>query len=358
MIHDWLTGMRGGEKVLEAILELYPTCELFTLFHFPGTVSGAIESHRIHVSFLQGLASSVDDYRRLLPLFPLAVRGWDLSAFDLVISSSHCVAHGVNAAGSPHVSYCHTPMRYIWDRFDDYFPPRRPLLRFAGNVIAPALRRWDVAAAQEVDVFVANSRFVAGRIERAYDRQAEVIHPFVDELFLKEPLERRDSGYHLIVSALVPYKRLELAIDASNKAGFNLKIVGTGPMEKALRSRAGPNVEFTGFVSTTALVRLLQDARSLILPGVEDFGITCLEAMASGTPVVAFGAGGALDSVIDGETGILFNESTVESLVAGIETSESTSWDSQRIRNHAGVFTRQRFMKELSAVTSQLAGTK
>src|SRR5438477_2000211 len=160
VIHDWLTGMRGGEQVLEAILGVVPQAELFTLFHFPGSVSPAIESRTIHTSFLQKTAAHVSDYRRLLPLFPQAVRRWNLSGFDLVISSSHCVAKGVDARGKPHLSYCHTPMRYIWDRFDDYFPPSKPFVRFGASLVVPYLRRWDVRTVGEVTKFIANSRFV------------------------------------------------------------------------------------------------------------------------------------------------------------------------------------------------------
>src|SRR5215210_1969167 len=187
VIHDWLTGMRGGESVLEAILDSVPGAELFTLFHFPGSVSEKIEARAIHTTSLQRMAARVSDYRKLLPLFPRAVREWDFSRFDLVISSSHCVAKGVDAKGKPHLSYCHTPMRYIWDRFDDYFPRSKPLRRAAMMSIAPFLRRWDVSTSKEVTKFVSNSNFVRERIRRYYDRDADVIHPFVDDAFLAPP---------------------------------------------------------------------------------------------------------------------------------------------------------------------------
>src|SRR5216684_5131907 len=177
VIHDWLTGMRGGEHVLEAILDLVPGAELFTLFHFPGSVSPAIESHTIHTSALQPLATRVSNYRTLLPLFPRAVKQWDLRGFDLVISSSHAVAKGVDSRGKPHLCYCHTPMRYIWDRFDDYFPRSRPMLRAAVSLFAPRLRKWDVATAADVTRFIANSNFVRDRIQKYYRRDADVIHP-------------------------------------------------------------------------------------------------------------------------------------------------------------------------------------
>src|SRR5438105_3994151 len=181
VIHDWLTGMRGGEAILEAILDSLPGAELFTLFHFPGSVSEKIESRTIHTSSIQRIAKRIGDYRKLLPLFPRAIRQFDLSSFDLIVSSSHCVAKSVDARGKPHLCYCHTPMRYVWDRFDDYFP--RGARRLVMKPLAASLRRWDVASSAGVTKFVANSRFVAERIRRFYGREAEVIHPFVDEAF-------------------------------------------------------------------------------------------------------------------------------------------------------------------------------
>src|SRR5438094_4243168 len=232
VVHDWLTGMRGGEQVLEAILELYPQAELFTLFHFPGSTSPAIEARTIHTSSLQRLASNASDYRTLLPLFPRAIREFDLSEFDLVISSSHCVAKGVDAKGKPHICYCHTPMRYIWDRFDDYFPRSKPLRRLVASIVARRLRKWDVATASGVTNFVANSNFVRGRIQQYYRRDAEVIHPFVDDAFLAPALNDRREDYHVIVSALVPYKRIELALEAAK--GRRLVIIGGGPLRDRL----------------------------------------------------------------------------------------------------------------------------
>src|SRR5688500_1299071 len=288
VIHDWLTGMRGGESVLEAILEALPQAEIFTLFHFKGSVSPAIESRRIHTSGLQSIARRVGDYRRLLPLFPGAVRRWDLRDFDLIVSSSHCVAKGVNALGKPHLCYCHTPMRYIWDRFDDYFPRSRPLRRAAAMSIAPWLRRWDVNTASGVTRFVANSTFVRDRIQRHYQRDAAIVHPYVDDAFFAPPIEEQRGDYHIVVSALVPYKHVELAIDS----GRRLVVIGGGPLFEELKRRGGPNVEMMGSVSRATIIEWVARARSLILPGVEDFGITPLEAMALGTPVVALREGG------------------------------------------------------------------
>src|SRR6266550_1373652 len=247
VIHDWLTGMRGGELVLEGILDVVPDAEIFTLFHFRGSVSPRIESFPIHTSSLQRFAGRVSDYRRLLPLFPRAVRAWDLSRFDAIVSSSHAVAKGVDARGKPHLCYCHTPMRYIWDRFDDYFP--RGASRAVMKLLAPRLRRWDVKTSAEVTRFVANSNFVRERIQRLYGRDAGVVHPFVDGDFLAAPLQYDRADEHVIVSALVPYKRVELAIETFERSGKRLVVIGKGPLYDTLAARRSPNVELLGFVS-------------------------------------------------------------------------------------------------------------
>jgi glycosyltransferase involved in cell wall biosynthesis len=352
VIHDWLTGMRGGEHVLEAILDLVPGAELFTLFHFPGTVSPAIEAHTIHTSRLQVLASRVSDYRMLLPLFPRAVRQWDLSRFDLIISSSHAVAKGVDSRGKPHLCYCHTPMRYIWDRFDDYFP--RGVKRLLARPMAARLRRWDVRTSQAVTRFVANSNFVRDRIRDYYGRDATVVHPFVDDAFLAAPLREARDDFHVVLSALVPYKRVELAIDAVENSGRRLVVVGGGPLLTQLRARSTPNVQFLGHVSRDVIIDHLGRAQSLILPGVEDFGITPLEAMALGTPVVALGTGGVCDSVVAGTTGIFFETATVHSLRQALGEGERRAWDRAAIRAHAATFSRDRFQNEMLAELRQV----
>ena len=345
VIHDWLTGMRGGEQVLEGILQCVPGAEIFTLFHFRGSVSPLIESHTIHTSSLQWLATKARDYRKLLPLFPRAARSWDLSQFDTIVSSSHCVAKGVNARGKPHLSYCHTPMRYIWDRFDDYFPRSRPLRRAAAMSIAPWLRRWDVTTANEVTRFLANSRFVRDRIQRYYKRDAEVVHPYVDDAFLAPEIENARGDYHVIVSALVPYKKVDLAFATGKK----LVVIGGGPLFDELKRRGGPNVTMLGSVSRAEIIERLARAQSLILPGVEDFGIAPVEAMALGTPIVALREGGVLDTLVEGVTGIFFDRPEVDSLRSALDAVESREWDRPAIRAHAEKFSRARFDRELRA---------
>jgi len=363
VVHDWLTGMRGGEAVLEAILDLVPQAELFTLFHFPGAMSAKIESRTIHTSFLQSVAQRVRDYRELLPLYPRAARSWDFSSFDLIISSSHCVAKGIDAKGRPHVSYCHTPMRYMWDRFDDYFPRSKPFTRGAASMIRPWLQRWDVKTSAGVTAFVANSHFVRDRIKRYYARDAEVVHPFVDEAFLNAPLSRDRSDEHLIVSALVPYKKIELAIEACGATGASpverkLTIIGSGPLLDKLKRTAPPNVQLLGHVQRDRIVERLSQARSLILPGIEDFGITPLEAMALGTPVVALRAGGVLDSVVEGTTGIFFDHPSVDALRRALDTVESHEWDRAAIRAHAAAFSRARFSQQFLNVIERYGSAR
>ena len=347
VVHDWLTGMRGGEKVLEAILSMFPEADLFTLFHFRGKVSEPIESHRIHTSWLQPVAALVPNYRYLLPLFPAAIRCWDLSSYDLVISSSHCVAHGARTGSSTHISYCHTPMRYVWDRFDDYFPPERKLLRLMAAPMARWLRRWDVRSSSRVGHFIANSEFVRGRIRRYYGRDATVIHPFVGEEFFVGGIREERDDYDVVLSALVDYKKVELVIEAARKGSRRLIVAGSGPLRKRLAETAPPNVEFRGFVSTGEIIELLSRARALILPGVEDFGITPLEAMACGTPVIAFGAGGALETVIEGETGLFFTEPNAEALLQVMREAGTRKWNRSALRERARKFSRAHFTGRL-----------
>jgi len=357
LIHDWLTGLRGGEKVLEALCELFPDATLFTMVHVPHSTSDVIESHPIRTAFTQKLPGVRRIYRWYLPLYPWAVESLDLSGYDLIVSNSHCVAKGaIPPPGSLHICYCLTPMRYVWDRFHDYFGDglKANLLY---RPVAYYLRKWDVASAARVHYFIADSQHVAGRIRKYYLREADaVIHPPVDtELYVPADSEPEDT--YLIVSALVPYKRLELAIDAFNRRTDRLLIVGTGPQEGRLKRRAGPNIEFLGSVSQQELVLLYQRCRATLLPGVEDFGIAPVESQACGRPVVAFAEGGALDTVRDGETGVLFSEPSPQALSDAIDRVSTLRFNRNALRSWALGFSRQRFKTQMREfIDRKLAG--
>ena len=365
LVHDWLTGMRGGEKVLEVLCELHPAADVFTLFHRRGTVSPTIERHRIHTSFEQRLPFAESHYRRYLPLFPFAVEQFDIDGYDLVISSSHCAAKAVVAPGrARHLCYCHSPMRYAWDQFDAYFGPAqvgRTASRWVYRPVMAGLARWDATTAARVDRFVANSRYVAGRIDRYYNRVASIVYPPVDTDFFT-PATVLPESHFLIVSALVPYKRIELAIEACRLAGARLRIVGDGPERERLERGAGDHVAFLGPLTNEEIRNEYRRARAIILPGEEDFGIVPVEAQACGRPVVAFGRGGALETVIDGDTGVVFDTPDAASLAGALERVASLRVDETRLRTHAEQFSRERHRQQLRAVIDETiaapAGTR
>jgi glycosyltransferase involved in cell wall biosynthesis len=354
IVHDWLTGMRGGEKCLEVFVRLFPQADLYTLLHVKNSVSPEIENRKIKVSFLQNLPFIQSRYRYYLPLMPFAISGFDLRDYDLVLSSSHCVAKAVRVSPKTlHVCYCHTPMRYIWDQFDQYFarPGSPKLTSLVMKLIAPSLRRWDVRMNRHVDFFIANSQHVQKRIKKYYERESSVIYPPVDTDYFK-PQGKEKGDFFLILSAFAPYKRVDLAVEAFNKLGYPLVVIGTGQDEERLRRLANKNIQFKGWLEAEEIRSYLGRCRALIFPGEEDFGITPVEAQAMGRPVIAYGKGGALETVVtssgrvDGEplsrsaTGVFFDEPTVNALVQAVshfETIES-SFDPDLIRQHAQKF--------------------
>jgi glycosyltransferase involved in cell wall biosynthesis len=343
LVHDWLTGMRGGEKALEVLCRMYPSADLLTLVHVPESVSPAIEMLRPRTSFIQRFPGVRRYYRYCLPLFPLAIEQFDLDDYDLVISTSHCVAKSVVKAGhAQHVCYCFTPMRYAWDQFDVYFGAGR-VGALTSRLLQPALAalaRWDAATSGRVDRYVAISQHVASRIRRYYNRDARVIDPPVDTTFYC-PDGTEPEPFLLVVSALVPYKRIDLAIEASRLAGLPLRVVGSGPERERLMKFADARraeVTFLGSLSDQGIRELYRRCAAVLLPGEEDFGIVPVEAQACGRPVVALARGGALETVVDGVTGVLVGESSGEAFAAGIARALQTRFDSAAIRQHAVQF--------------------
>jgi len=348
IIHDWLTGMRGGEKCLEVFCELYPAATLFTLVHIKGTVSETIEKMDIKTSFIQHFPDIEKKYRYYLPLMPKAIRSFDLIGYDLILSSSHCVAKGVRIPKkSLHICYCYTPMRYLWDMYGQYFGDSKFYIKLAMNIVKPYLQKWDVESSKNVNYFIAISEHVKNRIKKHYNRDAIVINPPVDTDFFTPTSDfgLRTSDYYLIVSAFAPYKKVDLAIEAFNQLGYPLKIIGSGQDEAKLKKIAKNNIEFLGWRDNEELRDYYQNCKALIFPGEEDFGIVPVEAQACGKPVIAYKKGGALETVIDGITGIFFEEQTIGSLIEAVKKFENTKFNGNVIRSNAGKFGRKKFFE-------------
>ena len=368
LVHDWLTGMRGGEKCLKVLCELLPRADLFTLLHLEGTVDPVIESHGPRSSFLQAFPGVGRYYRYLLPLFPLAAEGFDLHAYPLIVSISHCAAKGViPGPTSRHICYCLTPMRYVWDQYPFYFGKggRTSAPRVLTRLVAHYLRVWDVAASNRVDEFVAISRFVADRIRKYYRREAQVIYPPV-EWSQYEVAPSPEKDFYLVVSANAPYKRLDIVLEAFRDLDRHVKIVGHAPAGEAAKSRRGRlgNVEWLGWRSDAEVRELYANCRALLFPGTEDFGLVPVEVQAAGRPIIAYGRGGVLESVRGisvkeaggtdkgswerGCTGIFFQEPTAKALAEAIACFESVEdrFDPPGIREWAQRFDRPVFEKQ------------
>jgi len=363
LVHDWLVAMRGGEKVLEAISELFPDAPIYTLFYNQSALAPNLRKRTLYASFLQNIPGIHFFYRWLLFLFPIAIRSLNVKNYDLVISSSHCVAKGVRVRpGATHVCYCHAPMRYLWGFSDEYLGRFPKTVRLAIERYFRWLKKWDAETASGVQLFIANSRHTAAKIQHCYGRPSVVIHPPVD--FGRQSTEpgRIKGDYFLIVSALVPYKRIDLAIEAFNQLKRPLEIVGDGPSKRSLeRMVRFEGIQFDGWLDQEALWDRYANARALIFPGEEDFGIVPLEAQGFGLPVIAFGNGGIRDSVlavneaggprpVDESTGIFFYDATPESLVQAVLAFERLTFQPAFIREHARTFGHERFQKELMQV--------
>lgn len=343
VVHDYFTQLGGAEKVAEALYQLFPGADLFATVALKNKMPPGLRDVKVHTSWMQRLPKMEKLYRLYFPLYPLGVRSLDLSSYDLIISSSSGYVKGVRSnPNAIHVCYCHTPMRWVWN-FDSYSARES----FGGGVrhILPAmvhgLRLWDEKASRQPDHFVANSQAVAERIERAYKRSAEVITPPIDIHRFRPVREQED--YYVVLARLVSYKRIDLAVSACTKLGRRLIVIGSGPALEALKAEAGPTVHFVGRISDDEVEHYVSRCQALIFPGEEDFGMAPLEVAAAGRPTIAFGAGGALETIIENQTGLFFKEQTTESLIEALQRFEQLTWSAPLIRRHAESFSTEAF---------------
>ncbi len=358
IVHYWLVGMRGGEAVVEALCDMFPDADVYTHVYDPTAISSTISRHDVRTTFIQRLPGAVRHYQKYLPLMPIALEQLDLREYDLVISSESGPAKGViTSPGAMHVCYCHSPMRYVWDMYHDYLEGAGAATRILMRPIFHYLRAWDVTTAARVDHFVANSNYVASRIRKYYRRDALVIHPPVDTTAFA-PTENVEDFY-LVVGELVRYKRVDLALEAFNRLGKPLVVIGDGEQRKALQRAAKPNITFLGRQPRAAIKNHYSRCKAVIFPGKEDFGIVPVEAMASGRPVLALAAGGALETVVDGKTGLFFHDQSVDALIDTVHHFESRAdgFAPEVLTAHAAEFDRcqfeRRFLEFLERVTEQ-----
>ncbi len=356
IIHYWLVGMRGGEKVLEALCEMFPQADIYTHVYDPEEVSDTIRRHTVRTTFIQRLPRSRRMYKHYLPLMPLALEQLDLREYDLVVSSESGPAKGVlTAPDTLHLCYCHTPMRYLWDMYHDY---RRSAGRLTAALMVPLahyLRLWDIASAARVDGFAANSEHVARRVRKHYRRECTVLHPPVD-LSSCSASKRRDD-YYLFVGQLVDYKRADLAVEACVRLGRRLVVIGDGECRKLLEKKADKNIQFLGRQPDEVLHEHYSSCRALLFPGEEDFGLVPVEAMANGAPVLAYARGGALETVTDGVSGLFFQHQDAESLATCIQAFEQqeSRFDPDTIAKHASRFSPEQFRQGFQAFLTRHA---
>ncbi|MFH1283562.1 MAG: glycosyltransferase [bacterium] len=348
IVHDWLTGMRGGEKCLEVFCELFPHADLFTLLYLPDKVSEIIRKMNVKTSLLQKLPLAEKYYRYYLPVMPVIIERFYLKDYDLILSSSHCVAKGVRInPGVKHICYCYTPMRYIWDLYGEYFGKSFSVSNAVMKMFLKYLRKWDINSSKSVDQFLSISINIQERIKRVYNRDSKVIYPPVDvnQFYYMEDEGAQD--YYLFVGAFASYKRVDIVIDAFNKIDKKLIIIGDGQKFDEMRKKASGNINFLGWVNNEELRSYYSKAKALIFAANEDFGIVPLEAMACGTPVIAFGKGGALETVIENKTGVFFNDQTTASLLEAIERFEKLKFDKCNLRKQAVLFSRDNFKAKI-----------
>ncbi|MBS0652637.1 MAG: glycosyltransferase [Verrucomicrobia bacterium] len=346
LVYDWLVTVGGGEKTLDAIAQLFPS-PIYTLVHDPSRMEGTSFAHaEVHTSFLQKMPFAKKLYRYYLPFFPLAVEQFDLRGYDVVISTSHAVAKGaLTQAGQLHLCYCFTPIRYAWDLTHRYLEGVSGFQKMAAKCSLHYLRNWDIASLNRVDQFAAISHYIARRIEKVYGRKATVIYPPVDTHLIE--LKEQKEDFFVTASRMVPYKNIELIVEAfSHMPDQRLVVIGDGPEMPNVKKKAGKNVEILGYQSDAVLRDYLARAKGFLFAAEEDFGIVVVEAQAAGTPVIALGKGGALETVVDGKTGVFFKEPAVEHLVDAVKRFEKIDFDPSLIREHAAQFSKERFQRE------------
>ncbi|HOJ93013.1 MAG TPA: glycosyltransferase family 4 protein [Dictyoglomaceae bacterium] len=350
VVHDWIVNIGGAEKVLKTILEIYPEADIFTLVYSKDTLKALGINNRVYSSFISHLPLGSSKYSSYLPLMPMAIEQFDLKDYDLVISSSHCVAKGVlTRSYQVHICYCHTPMRYIWDLYFPYLKDNRVesgMKSLLVRLIFHYLRMWDVESSNRVDYFTANSKNVANRIWKVYRREATVIYPPVDvDRF--SPTEKKED-YFIVISRLVPYKKVDLIVETFNELKLPLVVIGEGEEMHKIKKIAESNIKILGWQNDNTVKEYLAKAQALIFPVEEDFGIVPVEAQASGTPVIAYARGGALETVVDGKTGILFGEQTVKSLKEAVLRflNERDDFKKEDLINNAKKFSKDRFEEE------------
>lgn len=355
LVHDYFIQMGGAERVAEEMHSIFPTAPMFTTVDLRSKLPEKIKDSAVHTSWMQKLPVTPENCRKYFLIYPFAVESLDLQNFDLILSSSSGFAKGVRKRrGAVHVNYCHAPMRWVW-RYADYAAREEfsGLKRMLLPTLVAGLKQWDLRAAEQPDYFIANSHVIAKRIKQCYQREAVVIPPPIDvERF---SIDEPDEDYYLILSRLAPYKRIDLAIEACKKINRPLVIIGDGTARRRLEKIAGPNTRFLGRQSDEMVAKYASRCRALIFPGEEDFGMTPLEINAAGRPVIAFGAGGATETVINRQTGVFFEKQTIDSLVGAIEEFESLSWNRKYLRRHAEKFDRNAFAARLNQFLSQIA---